>query len=216
MRRRYELIVFDWDGTLMNSEAKIVRCLAAAAGELGLPGLGEDAMREVIGLGMEEAARRLFPIAATEQRQNFVASFREHYLHLDRTRIELFPGVSRGLRALVRQGYVLAVATGRPRRGLERMLAQTKLQRVFAATRCADEAPSKPHPQMLSELLAATGIPARNSLMVGDTVHDMEMARNASIDGLAVGYGAHTRERLLACGALACVNSFTGLRRWLD
>lgn len=216
MKRRYELLVFDWDGTLMNSEAKIMRCLAAAADALGLPGPGEDAMREVIGLGMEEAARRLFPVARSEQQQQFVAHFREHYLHLDRARIELFPGVSQGLRALATQGYLLAVATGRPRRGLERMLAQTGLRRLFTATRCADEAPSKPHPQMLSELLAATGIAPTHALMVGDTVHDMEMARHAGVDGLGVGYGVHARERLLACGALACVDSFTGVCRWLD
>lgn len=215
MKRRYELLVFDWDGTLMDSETKIVRCLAAAAGEVGLPSLGEDAMSEVIGLGMEEAVRRLFPMAASEQQQHFLASFREHYLHLDRTPIELFPGVSQGLRALAKEGYVLAVATGRPRRGLERMLAETGLQRIFAVTRCADETPSKPHPRMLSELLAVTGIAPTRSLMVGDTVHDMEMARNAGVDGLGVGYGVHARTRLLACGALACVDSFAGLQRWL-
>ena len=215
MMRRYELIVFDLDGTLMDSAAKILCCLAAAAGDVGIPHPGEEAARNIIGLGMEDALVALFPDVHAAQRARFLARFREHYLHLDKTEIKCFPGVPQGLQQLAQDGYRLAVATGRPRRGLERVLAQTGLQPLFVASRCADEVHSKPHPLMLQEILEETDASAGQTVMVGDTVYDMQMARSAGVDALAVSYGVHQPERLLQAGALTCVDSFPEVCAWL-
>lgn len=214
MTRRYELIVFDLDGTLMDSAAKILTCLAAAAADVGIPHPGEEAARNIIGLGMEEALVALFPDVQAAQRLQFLARFREHYLHLDTTEIACFPGVPQGLQQLVKDGYQLAIATGRPRRGLDRVLAQAGLHPLFVASRCADEVYSKPHPRMLQEILEETSTSAEQTVMVGDTVYDMQMARSAGVDALAVSYGVHQTERLLQEGAMACVDSFPEVCAW--
>jgi phosphoglycolate phosphatase len=216
MMRRYELIVFDLDGTLMDSAAKILGCLAAAATDVGIVHPGEEAARNIIGLGMEEALVALFPDISSWQRTRLLMRFREHYLHLDPTEIACFPGVPQGLQQLVQDGHQLAIATGRPRRGLERVLLQTGLRSLFVASRCADEVHSKPHPRMLQEILAETNANAEQTVMVGDTVYDMQMARSAGVDALAVSYGVHQAERLLQEGALACVDSFPEVCAWLS
>lgn len=215
MKRHYELIVFDLDGTLIDSEAKILRCLAAAAADLDFAEPGAAAARNIIGLGMEEALTSLFPDITPPQREQFFARFREHYLYLDDTRLDLFPGVSHGLTELAQAGYLLAIATGRPRRGLDRVLSEAGLQQLFVATRCADEATSKPHPRMLKEILAKTDTAPRQAIMVGDTVYDLQMARGAGVDALAVSYGVHERERLLEEGPVGCVDSFGEVCTWL-
>jgi phosphoglycolate phosphatase len=213
--RPYKLIVFDLDGTLMDSEAKILRCLAAAATDADVPHPGEEAARNVIGLGMDEALIALFPDLQPAQRAQVLLHFREHYLHLDKTELVCFPGVPQGLRELAQGGYLLAIATGRPRRGLDRVLAETGLQALFVASRCADEVHSKPHPRMLHEILQETGVSPEHAVMVGDTVYDVQMARGASVDALAVSYGVHPAERLLQEGAVACVDSFPEVCAWL-
>jgi phosphoglycolate phosphatase len=213
--RRYELIVFDLDGTLMDSEAKILRCLAAAAADAGIPHPGEEAARNIIGLGMDEALTTLFPGLQPAQRAQFLVRFKEHYLYLDKTELACFPGVPQGLQQLAQGGYLLAIATGRPRRGLDRVLAQTGLQPLFVASRCADEVHSKPHPRMLQEILGETGASPEQAVMVGDTVYDIQMARCAGVDALAVSYGVHQAERLLQEGAVACVDSFPEVCAWL-
>ncbi len=215
MMRRYDLIVFDLDGTLMDSAAKILGCLAAAATDVGIPHPGEEAARNIIGLGMDEALAALFPDVDAARRLQFLARFREHYLHLDPTEIACFPGVPQGLQQLAQDGYRLAIATGRPRRGLDRALSQTGLQPLFVASRCADEVHSKPHPRMLQEILQETSASAEQTVMVGDTVYDMQMARGAGVDALAVSYGVHQAERLLQEGAVACVDSFPEVCAWL-
>jgi phosphoglycolate phosphatase len=215
MKREFDLIVFDWDGTLMDSEAKIVRCMTNAALDAGIPDPGAPAIRHIIGLGLDEAMCALFPEVDAARRDLIVERYREHFVHLDDTTTDLFPGVSEGLDALKRSGYLLAVATGKARRGLDRVLDQTGTAHLFSATRCADEAFSKPHPQMLRDLLDRTSTAAERALMVGDTVYDLEMARNARVPGLAVSYGAHPRERLMDCAPLACLDSFTEVRAWL-
>lgn len=215
MKRNYELIVFDLDGTLIDSEAKILRCLAAAATDVGIAEPSVAAARNIIGLGMEEALTALFPDMAAPQREQFLACFREHYLYLDDTRLNFFPGVSHGLTELAQAGYLLAIATGRPRRGLDRVLNETGLQQLFVATRCADETTSKPHPRMLVEILAKTDTAPRQAIMVGDTVYDLRMARGAGVDALAVSYGVHERERLLEEGPVGCVDSFDEVCTWL-
>ena len=215
MKRNYELIVFDLDGTLMDSEAKILRCLAAAAADLGLADPGAGASRNIIGLGMEEALTILFPDLTVALREQFLARFREHYLYLDKAHPDFFPGVLHGLAELAQAGRLLAIATGRPRRGLDRVLRAAGLEALFVATRCADESTSKPHPRMLEEILAKTEIERQRAIMVGDTIYDLQMARRAGVDALAVSYGAHERERLLEEGPMGCLDSFSDVCAWL-
>jgi phosphoglycolate phosphatase len=214
-QRDYQLIVFDWDGTLMDSAGKIVRCFESAVGDVGLPSPGPAAIRNIIGLGLGEAVASLLPRCDSQTQSRVVERYREHFLHLDQTDMPLFPGVRDGLASLAQRGYLLAVATGKARRGLSRVLRETGLEALFAASRCADESFSKPHPQMLLDILDQTGVAPAAALMVGDTVYDMEMARNARVDGLAVSYGVHERERLLAHGPVACLDSFAEVHGWL-
>ncbi len=216
MKKSFDLIVFDWDGTLMDSEAKIVRCLQEAARDTRVPDPGPAAIRHIIGLGLTEAMQTLFPETTEECRGRLVDRYREHFLKLDNTAMPLFPGVRAGLETLTQQGYLLAVATGKARRGLQRVLDETGLQHLFVASRCADETFSKPHPRMLEEILDFTGVTADRAIMVGDTVYDMQMAHHARVAGLAVSYGVHARESLLECGALACLDSFSEVCAWLQ
>ncbi|MHB8533974.1 MAG: HAD-IA family hydrolase [Sulfuricaulis sp.] len=216
MNRRHELIIFDWDGTLMDSVAKIVRCFSAALADTDTPDPGEAAIRHVIGLGLDEAMSALLSQADAARRARVVQRYREHFLNLDRTDMPLFPGVRAGLEALTAQGYLLAVATGKARRGLDRVLRDSGTEQLFCATRCADEAFSKPHPKMLEDILERTGIGADRALMVGDTSYDMQMARHAGMDGLAVTYGVHPRELLAEHAPLACLDSFEEVYAWLQ
>jgi len=215
MNRQFDLIVFDWDGTLMDSEAKIVRCMQAAAIDVDIPDPGVAAIRDIIGLGLSEAMQVLFPEQTPDRRTDLVERYRQHFLELDKTGMPLFPDVTQGLTQLSQQGYRLAIATGKARRGLDRVLDETGLRHLFVSSRCADEAFSKPHPQMLEDILGHTGVDAGRALMVGDTVYDMEMARSAKVAGLAVSYGVHARDRLLGCGALACLDSFSEVCAWV-
>lgn len=215
MKRAYGLIVFDWDGTLMDSAPKIVRCFQKALAESGVRDPGEAAIRHIIGLGLNEAVDALLPQEPPETRARVVHHYREQFLHHDPTPSDLFPGVQEGLEALARRGYLLAVATGKSRRGLARVLEQTALGELFVATRCADEARSKPHPQMLEDVLEQAGIEPDRAIMIGDTVYDMEMARNARVDGLAVTYGVHAREMLMPFAPVACLDSFREVHQWM-
>ncbi|MDH5648959.1 MAG: HAD-IA family hydrolase [Gammaproteobacteria bacterium] len=215
MRQNYDLIVFDWDGTLMDSEAKIVRCFEQAVADVGLSYPGNAAVRQIIGLGLKEAIERLLPGTSAKERDQVAEQYRQHFLHLDTTTMEFFPKVHEGLQQLESHGYMMAVATGKARRGLDRLLKQWDMANRFVATRCADEAFSKPHPKMLEDLLDQTGVSAERAIMVGDTTFDMEMARNAGTDRLAVCYGVHAREQLMAYDPLACLDSFEEVCQWL-
>ncbi len=216
MTTHYDLIVFDWDGTLMDSERKIAHCMSAAAADLGIADPGADAIRQIIGLGMDEATAQLFPQAPIPLRKQFVLRYREHFLGLDQTAMPLFPGVEEGLPRLAQEGFLLAVATGKGRRGLERVLDQTGTRRYFAATRCADESFSKPHPGTLAAPRGPPGAPRDRAVMGAATPYDMLMARNAGIAALAVSYGAHERAQLLECAPLGCVDSFEDVCRWIS
>ena len=215
MSRQYELLIFDWDGTLMDSIARIVNCFGNACADAGLLVPPEPAMRHVIGLGLAEAVDALLPGVDNALRERVVARYRERFLHIDQTAMPLFDGVRTGLEALAGHGYLLAVATGKSRRGLDRVLQETGMASLFVATRCADEALSKPHPKMLQDLLDYTGLSSEQALMVGDTTYDLEMARMAAMDSLAVSYGVHVREDLLAHAPLACLDTFDEVRQWL-
>ncbi len=212
---RYELIIFDWDGTLMDSAAKIVRCFQSAARDAGVAVPPDQEIRNIIGLGLKESLDALLPSADETTRLHVVECYRRHFIHLDTTHTPLFPGVIEGLSALSESGFRLAIATGKARRGLDRVLRDSAVSHYFCATRCADEAQSKPHPQMLYDLLGFTDVIPDRALMVGDTTYDLQMAFAAAMGSVAVTYGAHERERLLLHSPLACVDSFTSVCQWL-
>lgn len=213
--RRYQLIVFDWDGTLMDSAEKIVNCFQAAGGDAGLPVPSPEAIRGIIGLGLPEALAHLFPGAVATDLERAGQAYREHFLERDRTDMALFPGVMTGLNMLKSEHFQLAVATGKARRGLDRVLDETGTRGLFDATRCVDEAKSKPDPRMLLDILDATGTPADSALMVGDTTFDLRMAAGAGVDALAVGYGAHPVAPLLEEKPLACLDHFDDVVQWI-
>lgn len=216
MPRRFNLLVFDWDGTLMDSEARIVACLRAAIGDLDLEHRTEDQLKNIIGLGLREAVDGLFPGAGEALQRDLTDRYRYHFLTADPTPSELFAGAQGVLERLADAGYLLAVATGKGRVGLDKVLRETGLEPMFQATRCADESFSKPHPQMLHELMDELGAEAAETLMIGDTEYDMLMANNAGTGALAVSYGVHAQERLMDCGPLGCIHAIDELEPWLD
>ena len=212
---KYQLLIFDWDGTLMDSAARIVASLTAAFVDIGVEAPAQERCRDIIGLGLEEAMQRLWPAATAEQRARLIVRYRHHYLVENSTPTPLFVGAADVIQALHEAGYLLAVATGKSRRGLDSALEQSGLGRWFHATRCADETFSKPHPRMLDELLDELGVRAADGLMIGDTEYDVRMAHNAGVDALAVCYGVHAPERLLALRPRACLSSIAALPGWL-
>jgi phosphoglycolate phosphatase len=214
MAKRFELIVFDWDGTLMDSAGAIVASIQAAARDLGLVPPSEERARHVIGLGLHEALRYAVPELEDRRHGELAERYRHHYLSQDKDLL-LFEGIRDLLHEMTAAGFILGVATGKSRKGLERAMAVSGLGPLFHATRCADECHSKPHPQMIEQLLAEFGVAAEATLMIGDTTHDLEMARNAGVGGLAVAYGAHPRAELEALGPLHCAESVEDLAAWL-
>jgi phosphoglycolate phosphatase len=215
MSGKFDLIVFDWDGTLFDSVGRIVQSLQQAAAECGMPPPGDLAARAVIGLGLSEAMETLFPGSLPQQRENLVGCYRNHYLNGPGPALSLFKGVRDMLQALNRHGYRLAVATGKARAGLDRALRATATEEFFLTTRCADESASKPNPTMLFEIMASLGACPAKTLMVGDTLHDLRMARNAGIDCVGVGCGADELSRLAELEPLACLERTTDLLDWL-
>lgn len=212
--RRYELIVFDWDGTLMDSAGMIVHCVQAAARDLGLAPPPEARARHIIGLGLGDALRHALPDLAEEHYEELVERYRHHYLSRDHE-LGLFAGAAALVQALAGNGYWLGVATGKSRRGLERALEHSGIGACFHATRCADECHSKPHPQMLEELMAEFAVAPAATLMIGDTTHDLLMAQSAGVDAVAVSYGAHPRATLEAAAPRYCASSIDALAAWL-
>lgn len=214
-RKKFDLIVFDWDGTLMDSTATIVACIQAAAKDLGLPIPDKKAASYVIGLGLHDAMEAVLPGLDPKHYPHMVERYRYHYLTKDHD-LALFDGVREMLEDLAQQGYFLAVATGKSRVGLNRALDVADLLSVFDATRCADETFSKPHPAMLHELTRELGQDLGRTLMIGDTTHDLQMAINAGASGVAVHYGAHSAAELQALNPLYAANSVGELHTWLS
>ena len=209
-----KLVVFDWDGTLMDSEAQIVACMQAAIEDLRLEARSGDEVKNIIGLGLHEAVAALYPQAEADLVHALADRYREHWLTGDR-QSQLFPGVEETLHLLKDEGFRLAIATGKGRRGLDKVLRETGLAALFDATRCADETRSKPHPLMLEQLMAELRSAPAQTLMVGDTEYDMEMARNAQAHPVAVSYGVHEWPRLQRHGPLTCLDQITELGDWL-
>ena len=211
----FRLLVFDWDGTLMDSIGSIVACTRATLEDLGLPGLPDEKIRDTIGLGLRETVDVLWPGGGDELYNQVLECYRKHWLSTWRDQPVLFEGVCDLLRELEAEGYLLAIATGKGRRGLDHVLEQTGLAHLFHATRTVDEAFSKPHPQMLLDILDELGVSPRDAVMIGDTTYDLEMARNAGTAAVGVCTGSHCREELERLGPVACLEKVVGLREWL-
>jgi phosphoglycolate phosphatase len=205
------LVVFDWDGTLMDSTGQIVAAAMATISDLGLPERSPDAVRDIIGLGLREGWHRLFPELDAAGFAAFVDAYRERFLSPAFQTARLFERAAEVVEELAGRGLVLAVATGKSRRGLDRDLDATGLGRFMAASRTAEETRSKPAPAMLLELMQRIGAAPDTTVMVGDTEWDLEMARRAGVPAVAAGYGAHAPERLQRYAPLACIDSIAAL-----
>ncbi len=213
MTKRYDLIVFDWDGTVMDSTAVIASSIQAACRDLDLPVPSDEAARHVIGMGLLEALRHAVPDAPESMYEPLVARYRHYFLAQDES-ILLFADARETIVELHAAGYWLAVATGKNRNGLNRALQSSGLTDYFHATRTADQTFSKPHPAMLLEIMDELGLEPERVLMVGDTTHDLQMAINAGVDAVGVTHGAHPVEQLRALQPLALLDDFTELREW--
>ncbi|QBF27823.1 HAD family hydrolase [Pseudomonas tructae] len=216
MQRDYDLLIFDWDGTLADSIGRIVEAMHLAAGRAGYTTCADEAVKGIIGLALPEAISVLYPHLDAAQ----VAGFRQHYadvyMALDDQPSPLFEGVVESLEAFRAEGYRLAVATGKARRGLDRVLRANGWTDYFDITRAADESRGKPHPQMLEEILAHCRVEPQRALMVGDSSFDLLMASNAGMHSVAVGYGAMSLEVLSAFGPQVGIDHFSQLQAWLS
>jgi len=211
----YPLLIFDWDGTLMDSTLKIVRCFQAAAKDCELPMPPAELIKNQIGLSLHKAWENMFTALGVADNSALLEQaslrYRDHFLGIDQTPMPLYAGVVEGVQALEDAGYLLAIATGKARRGLAHALQDSGIEANFVTTRCADEAYSKPHPQMLFDVLEFCGCDASQALMIGDTIYDMQMAQNAGVDSLAVSYGVQADEILRPLASEGCVPSFAAL-----
>lgn len=214
MPKRFDLLVFDWDGTLMDSAGTIVSSIQSACYDLGLPVPSDAASRHVIGLGLQEAMEMLVPERSLDDYGRLVERYRHYYLGQD-SQIPLFEGVAQAITDLHANGFMLAVATGKSRRGLDRALEHSGLGAYFHSTRCADECFSKPHPCMIEQIMNETGVVPARTVMIGDTSHDLQMAVNAGVDALGAAYGAHPKASLEALSPLICADSFIELNEWI-
>lgn len=214
MASQFDLIVFDWDGTLMDSASAIVASIQAACVDLGVEPPDEASARHVIGLGLHDALSHAVPRLPQSRYLQMAERYRHHYLSRDHE-LGLFDGADELVANLRARGVLLGVATGKSRIGLDRALASTGLTEYFHATRCGDECSSKPDPAMLLELMDQLGVRAERTLMVGDTTHDLLMASRAGVGALAAGFGAHPHEALAEAGPLHIARDFSELKAWL-
>jgi phosphoglycolate phosphatase len=212
-----KLLIFDWDGTLCDSISRIVECMQSAAVKCGVAPCGADAVKAIIGLSLDEAIRVLH---GEHRSDKFVELFRmaygEAFISVDQCPSGLFAKVRSCLEGYANAGYYLAVATGKSRGGLDRALAQHDLSGFFDVTRCADETRGKPDPLMLHEILAHCAVPAKSAVMVGDSVFDLEMARRAQMQSIAVTYGAQSRDVLVKAKPDAVIDHFFELTPWVS
>ncbi|MEY3220636.1 MAG: hypothetical protein RIT27_1993 [Pseudomonadota bacterium] len=212
---KYRLLVFDWDGTLMDSADRIVECFQSAISHTDLSPRTNDQIKHIIGLGLNEAMMALYPEADQPRWTQLADLYRLYYLELNKTPNYLFDGVKETLEKLREENYLLALATGKSRRGLDRVLEETGIGHLFQITRCADETCSKPDPLMLNQILEELDISTHQALMIGDSEYDLQMARNAKMDSAAVSYGVHSCEHLLNYNPITCLHSMNDLWRFL-
>ncbi|MDQ1316070.1 MAG: phosphoglycolate phosphatase [Pseudomonadota bacterium] len=213
--RQFDLLIFDWDGTLMDSAGVIVDSIQRACEDIGLATPSDRASRQIIGLGLLQALQTLLPDLPEDDYPRLVERYRHHYLGRD-DQIPLFAGVNRAIPELHASGFQLAVATGKSRLGLSRALEASGLGPWFAATRCADQTHSKPHPAMVLELIDELDADPARTLVIGDTSHDLLMASNAGVASLGVTYGAHEADDLHPHAPLALMDSFSEVHAWLN
>lgn len=211
----FDLLAFDWDGTLFDSTKIIVRCIQAAVADVGGNPPTDEQASWVIGMGLAQALATAAPDVKPEQYHELSLRYRYHYLqHQDD--LALFDGALDMLHALKAQGFILTVATGKGRRGLDHVLDHLEVRGLFDASRTADQTAGKPNPLMLQELMQEFAIPAERVLMIGDTSHDLQMAQNAGVAGLGVSYGAHDGQTLYQYQPLAVVDSIAQMRNWFE
>lgn len=213
--RKYGVIIFDWDGTLVDSTARIVDSMQTAADEVGLPKLSDLAIQQIIGLGLPEAIRQLWPDILAEQLQRMRVLYPANFSGHSDVPVDFFSQALQVCEELKALGYDLAVATGKTRRGLNEMIERMSVPDVFTITRCADETSSKPDPLMLNEILTELKLTSKQGLMVGDTSFDLDMARSIGMDSIGMTHGAHANEILLASGAKALCHDLNELLGWI-
>jgi phosphoglycolate phosphatase len=212
--RNFDLIVFDWDGTLFDSTALITRCIQAACADLDCEVPSDKDASYVIGMGLIEALQHAAPGLARERYPELGNRYRHHYF-AKQHEVVLFDGTLAMLQALKAREHRLGVATGKSRRGLDEALQSVQLKNVFDGTRTADETASKPDPRMLLELMDEFGVPPERTLMIGDTTHDLQLAANAGTARIGVSYGAHEPSAFHAFAPLHIAHSVTDLHDWL-
>lgn len=213
--KKYQCVVFDWDGTLMDSIQKIVECLQASAKDVDLPVPSVNDAKNIIGLGLQDAMLAIFGDIPELKLNELVERYKTHFVEHNQTDQPLYPYVRSGLEQLNKTEVAVCVATGKARRGLDRIMGKEKMESHFFYTRCADESRSKPHPQMLLDILDYMALSADKVLMVGDTSYDMEMAVGANIDAVGLAHGVHSKQTLLASGAEHVFGDFEELMSWL-
>ncbi len=206
--KSYSLLVFDWDGTLMDSKEKIINCFAGAAQDHRLAPPDPSQIVELIGLSIHESISRLYPDQPSAMKSRLVTSYGEYWRLKDSTPMVLFDGVRDGLVRLRGAGYLLSIATGKSANGLQKVLNETGLAEHFVYTRCGDQGQPKPHPEMLQKILAYTGLSSFEAMMIGDTTYDLMMAAKAGMDGWGVTYGSHSRQQLENLSMYELANSF--------
>lgn len=209
------LFIFDWDGTLSDSTAKITNAMQSAARDMGWEPLEPATIHNIIGLGLPEAILHLYPQVSAHDRSLLRDHYAANFIRLDEEKASnLFPRVTETLSILREQGHLLTIATGKSRKGLDRILGALGMGEYFDATRCADETISKPHPRMLEEILQQFNLPAQEAVMIGDTEYDMEMARRINMPRIAVSYGAHHIDRLRVYTPELCLDQIDGILDW--
>lgn len=211
----YKLVVFDWDGTLMDSLSRIVHSMQSAAVDLGIEPHTTEAVHDIIGLALDQAIARLYPGLSESGIRQMHERYAHHYVTGDQSPSPFYAGVPELLQQLHGSGVLLSVATGKSRKGLDRILKAHQVEPLFHSTRCADETRSKPEPDMLLEILDYHGVGLRDAVMIGDTEFDLEMAARAGVDAVGVTWGAHEVHRLLRHNPRVCVNSVDELSGWL-
>lgn len=214
---RFQLLIFDWDGTLADSAAQIVGAMQIAIRGLKLPPRPDESIRELIGLGLNEGLQKLYPELELTGLRQLLNGYRAQWLSEGAGEAPLFAGALTAMQGLHAQGYRVAIATGKSRRGLDRSLDHhAELKQLVSSSRCADETASKPHPLMLQELLEQEDLKPADALMIGDTEYDMEMARAIGMPGLGVSCGVHEPQRILKAGAAALIETVSRLPAWLE
>lgn len=211
MKDRFDLLIFDWDGTLVDSIDWIVHCVQTAAVKSGCTVPPPQAIKDIIGLSIQEAMNALFPEVEFAIQKQMVTHYSTTFFSKQTTSEDLFVGVEEMLVQLKQIGYQLAVATGKTRAGLDKVLQSTGIGELFCITRCADETASKPHPLMLEEIMQHTGISPERTLMIGDSIHDLKMAQNAQVSAIGVTCGAHSKQILQQYQPLCCLQQTTEL-----